>query len=419
MDRFRKENQEEPEIVKVRFSDVQKWIEAEFSEKFNRAKSRAEGIHKNIQEGFQEIKKSNQNLDRASFESEDKTYAAVNMIKDSFVKRTHSLILGIERLTNNIEYSSLKEFYSSSDNVIKEMKKTNPKQAILLSRFFKKEGGALIENIVRAEKTVKSLQEFLDSEGKIMDLFQGANLIEQERLRLLENLDSLERQEHELGERRKETLKERGVIESGLSELKLSKEWKEMETLERELEKLEEEKSNIEEEIRSRLLIANRPFKKMKHSLDEKSPEIGFIKEFLHDPLGAILSENSMNQLRSLLEKTRRDNKIGLKQKDVEKLKSLQNTLESGMLELTENYRKTITKISKIGESLSMLSGLGQERKELEDKLISLSGEIKKIDNEMEKIKGDRGDINRDIINKRGEIQSLIFNRTGRKVEIC
>ena len=144
---FRKEKK--PEVlepktedgVSLRLKDLGTWFEDNFSKDIDKSKSRGGELFQSVTDSISNLRNSFVSLESARFNGRERVHAAANMIKDSYVKKAHPIITNIEKVSRETttNYSGLNGFVTEVTKTIETLKKTTPKQAILMSRYFKKE----------------------------------------------------------------------------------------------------------------------------------------------------------------------------------------------------------------------------------------------------------------------------------------
>ncbi len=303
----------------VRAEDLPGWFSQAFGERLASARKEALGTFRDIAASLGSVEKASRKLEKAEFETGDKTYAAVNMIKDDYVKKLKKAIHCVSREPGS-DYASLLKFHSSAREAIGELLDIGPRQAILLSRYFSSEMKTVVAKIKEAKEALDRMGSFLKGEGSIIRVNDDLESLLGERGEALKALEEARAQLKE-SERRSSGLSEEiSSAESRLNDFESSDGWKRHISLRSELEEAESEASGIEEAVRSELSVTKRPLKKFSHVTGQKAG-------FLAGDLFAGFSENPAS-FSSLLGKML-ETDIGLKGKEREKLEALSGKLPS------------------------------------------------------------------------------------------
>lgn len=409
------EEEERTEEQVLATDEILEWMDREFKKKLDRAGSRANEIQKNVMDGFSRLRDSVGVLEKASFEKQDRRYAAVNMVKDSFVKRTQSLINNVRGIQDNMNYIMLKNFHSNASRVVNELKNLSPKQMIMISNYFKKECSDVISKMRWVEENVKSLGNFLDSDARVMRMVQDVGTSVEKQGKWLGELKSIEKRGLELQGKLRDLKSFRIEKESELKELLKSREWKELEGTRKEIEGIRKEMSDIENRVNEEISSVKRPFKKLKHVLGAEMKA----KSFPDNPFRELVIKDRENWLRSILDSIRNSSESGeitLKPRERERVLDLMKRLESEIPGFKERYMKLADSI-KEKEKKSKTDAI-KKRDSLEyviknsiERILSLEKEADVIQNDKERIKGD-------LIEEKKKAERLILESGGRKVRI-
>jgi hypothetical protein len=408
-------DEERTEEQVLAIDEILEWVDKEFKEKMDRASSRASKIQKNVMDGFSRLRDSVGILEKASFEKQDRSYAAVNMVKDSFVKRTQSLINNVKRIQDNMNYTVLKDFHSNVSKIVNELKSLSPKQMVMISNYFKRECSDVINKMKWVEENVKSLGNFLDSDARVMRLVQDVNTSVEKQGEWLRELNSIEKRELELQNKLKDLKRVRIEKESGLKELLKSREWKELELIKKEVEGIRKEMSDIENRVNEEISSVKRPFKKLKHVLDAEMKT----KSFPDNPFRELIIKDRENWLKGTLDSIRNSSESGeivLKPRERERVLDLMKRLESEIPGLKERYRELANNINeKEGKSktdaMKKRDSFEDVIKNSAERIVSLEKEARTIRNDKERIKGG-------LIEEKKKTERLILESGGRKVRI-
>lgn len=325
------------------------WFEQRFGDRLEAAGKKGSGMLSDIASRLDSLKGFSKALEKAEFESGDKRYAAVNMIKDDYakkLKRASACACG----RPSGDYASLKEFHSSATSAVSDLFSIGPRQSILLSRYFSSDMKGVVEEIKGIKEMLGTMGEFLSGDGRLLWLSSELRSLldarEDSRKRMEEVRKRLEDSERKSGELSGKIASK----EAELREFENSGDWKAHLSLKEAVGSAESRLAALEEEVSSALSVARRPLKKLRHKGDQKSSASGSFEEFSSNP--SALSSAISRALES---------DIGLKGKEKEKLRDLASRL--GELERkAEEHRKLSGTLSEKRAELSRSPA--QEKKE-------------------------------------------------------
>ncbi len=404
---FRKRKEEKPvagETKSITLDSVRGWIERKISGRISEIDTKAKKTYSQINKRFSDIRDSMDSLENASFEVQNKTYAPVNMVKNLFIKRSHSLFGNQPRMTENPDYPELEKFHSDSLKFLGNLKKLSPKQAILISNYFKKEAAAIFKAISDAEKELGEFNTFLKNDAKIKKSAEDA-------LKLLEEQEKRKKQVIFLEKRKGEMELKFNVLQKSekgkkieLSGIMKSDEWEGMEELENEIKDSEIKLSGLRSNISQKLSCVARPFKKLEYMTssdytvsDEERKVLG---GFISAPFDEFIKnegELRLKELLGIINTMANEKRISLKQKDYEKVLELIRNMDTVMPWLKEKYIKLSKDLqskkerfeTKYSDILERKRDIEKFLNETEEKKRFITSEIKKMEQEKKKIQKD------------------------------
>lgn len=396
--------------------EILEWMDKEFREKLDRAHSKASEIQNSVMDGFSRLRDSVSILEKASFEKQDRRYAAVNMVKDSFVKRTYSLINNVRKIQGDLNYTGLKDFHSATSRVVNKLKNLSPKQMVMLSSYFKKECNNVISKMRRVEDDVKSLGGFLESDARVMRMIQDVNMSVLKQGELLRELNSIGKRGDEIRNKLDDLKGVKKEKESGLQRLLKSREWRELESIKEKTERIRQEMSDIENRVNEKISSVKRPFKKLKHVLDAETTTK---ESFPDNPFREVIMRDRENWLKNTLDSIRdfsESGRIALKPSEKKRVLDLIKTLESEIPRERERHRKLANDMNEKERGLKTdvirkINSLKGAIKNSAEGMLSLEKEANAIWDDKERIKGD-------LIEEKKKTERLILESSGRKVRI-
>jgi len=420
------EKTEEKESVELFIANIPKWVDEKFSIQARDVDKRVEKICKNIINELSEIRDSVKALENASFEADNKTYAAVNMVKSLFVKRSYSLLGNRPKLPENPSYSDLESFHSETVNLLTDLKKISPKQAILISNFFKKESANVFANIKETEKHLESLQTFLKTEAKIKKTIEDAISATDEYKGMKKQFDFLENKNKELDLNLSTIQKNRSQKRTDLKKLIENRDWKNMEMLDKEIKEFDVRISDLQSKITSELSIISRPLKKLEHMAETDSDfatiNKKIINQFVESPFDAMMNEHGESLLKEslkLINDLVGEKKLTLKQKDHDKILELIRKLETQIPWIKERYVKTLNdKKNKQKEMENLYPDLVKQKNDIEAALDSAKKEEERLVTEADEICKDKENIKKEMKSKKERLQNMLSEDTGFKVKL-
>lgn len=407
-------------------SEALQWALDAVSEKLVEARGKARKRHTDVLRAISKVGEHAETLGKAEFEPGDKAYSAANMLKDSFANRMKSLA---NRLHSEVAFqpshSALTEFTESAAGLLKDMKETTPKQAFVLSNYFKREAGALIDGVKEAEKHHQELKSFLDSEAKVMWFVEE---LESKLSKLIESnasLRKLDRQETDMLGRLKELRKKSEEASLKLGEVMKSGRWAEANGSQRELDALRKEMSAVISEISADLSAVKRPLKKLGHEARDTLPKnkAKFLESAVKSPLKAAMpagSERALEELLADAKKLANKGKISLKEKEKENLSETLRKLKSGQFsKLRKRYRTLSEKAMEMEERVGKEHVLlARKRKLLEDAASEYETKIEALEQGLRKSSKERESLEKKTQSQKRRLEFLISENMGRKVNL-
>ncbi len=413
------------EVSKVGISEIQEWFEKSFKDDIDKSKSQGRDLYQDVMNSFLDVRDAFHVLESTKFDGRERIHAAANMIKNSFVKKTYPMIANIERISRevNINYSGLDSFRADASKTLKDLKSTTPKQAVLISRYFKKQSEPIVVKMKETGEKIDALKKWLD-EDVILRLADDVKNKMKEQLSDVEQLKSLEKRKEEIKKEIKSLKDKKQERESGFLEILKGKEWEEFNTMGKELKNVKNEILKIEYELTNELSPMKRPLKKLEHLLKKQDilfNHKGFLRGFLQDPFESVKTKNGEDSLRRFLftmNKMVHDRKIDLKEKEREKLDSLLEKMARDIPEMKRKYKELMDTKEHMEKTLEELSSIVKDKKEFENEIEGYSKDISEMENEAKSIVREQEKLKERIEKERKDLEKLILKDTGREVEI-
>jgi len=401
---FKKEQKHPQElpVEEIEIGSILSWLDNNFGRELETHRSKAKEMCNQAKEAFSEIKRSLCVLENSNFEKEDKAYAAVNMAKNTVVKKIRLAANKLPETLGN-DWENLSSFCTAAQKIVQDMAALSPKQAVLLTRYFGREAEQLISAIRVADNKLRSLRSFLDS--NVM-LRLEADLIEQSQA-----YQHLETKIRSLKSKTEELLKHKSCLEQEMAQKKQrlkeflqGSEWTSYRTAKREAENIRTRLGEIESLIALELEPARRPLKKLRHTGEQIS----------NDLLELVL-QNREHQLMSVLKKTleaAERKKIPLKAKDVQKVWAVLESLENKIPVLKREYEQLKLQNREVNPNIL------NKKHRLEDAVTKSKHNLKEIESELLKIQKEQDQIRQQMTTAAKRFEDLIARHLERQVKI-
>ncbi len=351
-----------------------------------------------------------QPLEKAAFQKSDRRYAAVNMLKDSYVKRMKSLASNLPE--PGTAYPEVQGFREAASSILAEMKKATPKQAFSISTYFKEESRPVVERMKEIDSLLHSFREFLDQENAMASLhylgkeaagFKG----------LLEKRSALEKERQSALKEASLASVKKQAVERSLENLLSGSEWKAMSSLRSEIASLEQKAAEIRQEASEVLSALKRPLKKAAHASGGSG-----LKQLL-SPVDALFSEGE-HPIRKALENIRSlesRGSISLKGSESQKLLRLEDLLSSGKLsELKQEHARLLTSARKRQEQAD--HSLPARKAGLESEAASLASRASSLREQSAEAARALETLEPEIASKKMVLETLALKNTGRQIRI-
>ncbi len=409
--------------VKIGIDNLMGEVMGLISDDLENEKRRSRELHGHITENFSRIKELNNFLEAKSFEKHDHTYTNINMIKNNYVKRSYSLLGTVPKI-QVIDYENMKEFEQKTKKIVSDLKNINPKQAFLLSRYFKHETGQIIKTLKSIDDSLEEINNILDSNGRRL-------WIEKIVTEGTEDIISKSKRITELGENGKELEKKKEHLGGKLEEeQKRLKEfmtggiYKRMIAIEDKIKEANDQKNDVEADIRGKLSEIKRPLKKIEHYMKTEGyskSEINNFDRLLHSPTKTFISEGGEDILRSVLIKIKNlyeQGKVELKGSDKDHVVDLCQKSETGLF---FSLKAKYTEFSKELDSLTKEkedSKASEEKDRMEREIGGLEKDLIDTENEMERVKENIDVEKEEISKKTKELEGLLKESMRKNIEI-
>jgi hypothetical protein len=409
--------------VEVGIDSLEKKISEHVSGTLSREKGRAKDLYGKIRQDFREIRRVNTELSRKKFEEGERMYSAVNMIKNNYVNRTFGLLGGVP-VIDGTGHEELGNFLSKTTKVLDGMRKVPPKQAILLSKYFKKEASEIVKILKRIEDSLEEMKGLL-ADGKTIPLVSKINSRVETIRAIVRKFRDLEQQEKILEEKAEKARKERKGKEEELGKLLKSEGYKRLVSSGKKAREMREEREAIENEIREEFSSLKRPLKKYEHILrnDRLIPREKRIslERLIHSPTKAVLDEGGesvLSEMTSRISESIERKEISLKESEEKRFREFSERVSEGRIsEIRKSHGELSRKIEESEKQKDRESVLG-DRERIRREIENLEHEISECGRNLQNIAKGKKSTKSEILGEGEKLEKTIETELGRKFVI-
>lgn len=427
---FRKRQEETPELqaFEVSLADLPEWFDKFMGEEIKRKRKESEGIYSRILEGFSGVRQRLDSLDRARMSGGERVHIAANMIKESFVRKNYNQLNGLASFYQQSyrpDYEYFMTFQERGMKAIGVLKESTPKQAILLSRYFKRESGELVDSIKHAEELLQQFREFLKAGSGALGTKERVRSMARSCNEFQEEMGRLDSRAIALREDARRSRERKAGLEKEFLELLKSSEWSELNKLSKEIVELRGRLSDAELRISTELSSVKRPLKKLEHSLARASKltpiQRNTLQDFIRNPLKAMMSERGEKELQRTLMSLKKQidsQKLELKDKEQLRVDELIEMLEGDMPGLKSRYSELKGRLEGAESQLHELSGLSKTKEDLESQVARISEEAGRLEDELRETASRKSRAREQLDDKIRDIEAVIVEEIQKKVTI-
>ncbi len=404
------------ETREVGFDSVRAALEQHLAARMAGERESAEELYERIKANLVHIRKLAGELEKKSFESGEKIYAPVNMTKNNYVKKAISLlgsVPGVERF----DYAEINDFSRMTGKTLTELMHIPPKQAILLTRYFKKESSGIITLLKETEEKRKAMDSLLQESALKIAGEIGAAV--DSIAELLEKAKDFERHELALSTKIRDKKRELEEKEREREALVSGGESAGFRQMENDLGKLEGERNAIAGKLNDELSAIKRPMKKLEHAaasgeaLDKE--KLALFSRISHSPMKVLMQEQGDALILNALVRLRG---LGLKDAEKEHAEELIKKIELGYLsELADKYKWLEGEIAEKKAQFEK-SDMPERRKKKEREAESLRHEIAELKKEMERFSKGRAETMERTEAEKRKLEEALLNRANIRMNI-
>ncbi len=428
---FFRKKQEQPvqlQSFDISLAGLPEWFEKAMRDELMDKGRESDAMYSGVLESLSDIKKRLDKLDHARMAGSERVHIAANMIKESFVKKNRILLNGMASFCqqgHRADYAYFMSFYDKGTRTIQGLKESTPKQTILLSRYFKREGGELVDSIKRAEELLKRFREFLGTGSgamgtreKIRDMVGKCNELRKEADGLDARISGIKQESGRLR-------KSKSALEGEYLKLLKSREWNELNKLSDDIRGVRDELGDTELRISTELSSVKRPLKKLEHSFARAGKMTPMQKNTLHDfvrdPLKAIMSESGEKELQKCLKSLTKQigsGKLELKDKERLRVDELIERLGGDMPGLKSRHMELRKTLESMEKQLHELSEMSKSKADLEAEIGKTGNDMGRAENELRMAASRKSSIREQLDKNVSEIESVVLEETQKRVII-
>ncbi len=423
---FLKKGKEEspiPETIDIKLSELLDWFEGAMEEELREKRKHAEQMHNDILEKFREVRGSLDRLDRSRITGTERLHTAANMIKESFVKKKYPPLREVFSFREGLrpDYSYFMSFQEKGMEAIRGLRDSTPKQSILLSRYFKREGGDLVESIKHAEQALLDFREYLKAGSGSLSTLNRIRSTVKACGKLMEEADNLELKARSLEDQIRQVGERKSELEKTFLDLLKSKEWNEMNALGKEESKAREALREAEMRMNSELSSIRRPLKRIEHVLASRGKltpiQKNTLRDFIRNPFKTVMTGKGEKNLATCMNAVRRQlERIETREKfDTE---GIAEKFDEGVSKLKATYLEQKQVLENTQSRLRELSNMTSTKQGIENEIKRISEDIGGIEEELRAARSGKSGKNDQVSEKIRELQAVLLEESQRRVNI-
>ena len=409
-------------VIEMKVSDTVNWISSEYGKFIEDDKKKFSSLSTDISENIRKLQKIVSDIEKGSFEGDDKTYAAINMIKDTWAKKASVNISNYERdvasmIMDDIDFTS---FRNQFHRTLKLMEDTGmiPKQRIVMGKFFQKESSRLADIFSAIGVKLDEMREIINGKSTLKNLSNVEGIIKK--------MSDIDNETAELNVRRdaisidleKMKLKEKNAKKK-LHEVTKSEDWKKMEDIEREQDKWKNALNDTENRIIGKLGDVKRVVKIFSHDCENATKSDRKVAEkFSESPMKAFL-EGDPGEIQAVFKEILlkwTSGQFNVSEKDSSKMKNLKDIVDSKWLAVKRaEYDNAKDMISDCKNRLDKIA-VHDDKRDAERTAERAKKEIEDLQKDMGSLESKINEKEKEIALKKSEIVDYIKMEMNREV---
>ena len=398
----------------IKLENIVGWIESSNSVKIEHTRGQLEDLWADVVNNVSSLQSAIKNLEKAKFEPTDRTYAAINMTKDTFAKKSTSL----NKIPKSFgrKFSEIESAYKSAFGILSDFKDANMKQGYIISNYFKEEAGQMVKILKRIEQGLSEMEKIIHGEGKILELVELASIRIHKCKEIDERLIELENNTANLSDSISKMVGETKSLNDDLKKLLDGGEWGKFQEAKTKLQEIEQSIEKVKYDFSDFVSALNRPIKKILHD----GESLKLTKEQKNVLSSEIDIENldKLNQAVGLIDSLASENKINLKIDEAEKISKLKRSITSDLSDLKEKYGRLIDERKSAESFLAEKNGIEKQKKQKELKIMSIESEISKSIFERDSLLGEKNKRDAEKASQIQEFKKMISETLGKEINL-
>lgn len=423
-----KEKAPAPKVGKQRLetANILEWLNSQLTKEIVKESEMYSAWASELLGLIKDFRKIVENIRQKSFEAGDRTYAAVNMIKDTWSKKALMSLTSFfreirnERITtDSMDFPALRELYTNTTRLMNDINMI-PRQKLVLSRYFEAESkrmsvilksfGTVTDNIKQAVNGTGTLKSVSKVKGMLNQLDLLAGEVKRTVMSIEEARSGIEKKKEELAR-----------LEEQVDSIGKKPEWKELTALDKRIKNSQERAEEIELEASEKIGSMKRVFKLFAHdAADLGKDERRMFENLSHSPLKTFMATDAGTIERGLekLEKEIESGGFKLSKKDAGKTGELKGILESGWVSksITEHDDKKMEAAAakKERDGINIMI----EKRETERMLEKSRAELDMLRREESELERKLKEKRNGIKEKKREIAVFVRKELGKEIEL-
>ncbi len=416
---FKKSSKQEPvqaipgKLADVSMENLVNWIESSNSVKIDHTRGQLEDLWSDVLNQVSALQLAIKMLEKAKFEPTDKTYAAINMTKDTFAKKS----VGLNKIPKYLgrKFSEITLAYTATLGIISELKEANMKQAYIISNYFKTEAGQMLKILKLIDQKLSEIEKIMKSDGKILELIESASAKSDECRKINERLVIVEKSVADISDSIAKMSTETRSLKEDINRLLEGNEWEKLQSAINRSQEIDQSIERVKYDFGEFVSALNRPLKKVLHDAD--SLKLTKEQKSMLSSDADIENPEKLYNVISLIDSLSSENKINLKIDEVEKMSKLKNSITSDLGDLKEKYMMLVSEKKSAEFIQAENTGIEKQKKEKELKLMSIESEFSKSIFERDILLGEKKRLEQEKEKQKKELQKFVLEILGK--EIC
>jgi len=407
-------------------ANILSWLNGQLAKEIELEREKFSSMAGDLLQLVKDLRKTVENIRQKSFEAGDRTYAAVNMIKDTWAKKalmsfsSYNREIRKEKISpEKIDFPVFRDIYHNTVRLMNDISMI-PRQKLVLSRYFELESKRMSEILHSLGTLVESMRLAVSGSGTL----KGVNRVKN----MLDRLGSLGEETARIGKdienaRSAISRKELDIenLSKEISSIEKDPEWKELAQLDKKIKDGMARREEIELEVAAKLGSMKRVFKLFAHDATNlEKEEKKLFEDLSHSPLKTFMSSDARS-IENILNKLEQDIESGtfrLSKKDGGKTGELKHILESGWVLLARSehakMQLAFAEANKKKDEINVIVLKRESERGLEKNRAELDI-LRRQESELEKKLKEKSS---ELLEKKREISGFVQHELGSEVEL-